>query len=410
MKNRDVLLVLNAGPSTLKFSVYQAGAGDWSLSARGQIDGLGMSPQFSARDEEGGRLAVPRLTDSVRDHSSALEALASWLPVRCPGAQVRGVGHRVVHGGSIFGAPVVVTHPVVEQLRRLVPLAPLHQPYNLAGIDAVARRMPGVPQVACFDTAFHRGRRDVVDIVPLPLEIRRVGVQRYGFHGLSYEYIASVLPRLAPDIAAKRVIISHLGSAASLCALNNGRSVDSSFGFTALDGLCMGTSPGALDPGIVLFMVQSLGLSPKEVETVLYQRSGLLGLSGITSDMRDLLASPYPAARVAVEYFVYRAAKEIGALATVLQGIDALVFTAGIGEHSTVIRARICQAFSWLGVVLDPAANAQHDLRISTDDSRVAVLVIPTNEDLMIARHTGALLNLDGVADTSSTVVRPHER
>ena len=391
---RDFLLVLNAGPDNLKFSVYQFGDGDWSLSTRGQIEGFATSPQFSARDTAGTKLPVPRLPETVRDHGSALQALAGWLGAQFPGAQLHGVGHRVVHGGTVFAAPVVVTLPVLEQLRRLVPLAPLHQPYNLAAIDAVARRLPGVPQVACFDTAFHRGRRDVVDVVPLPLEIRRTGVQRYGFHGLSYEYIASVLPRVAPDIAAGRVIVAHLGSGASLCALNNGHSVDTSFGFTALDGLCMGTRAGALDPGVVLFMLQGLGLSASEVETVLYKRSGLLGLSGISSDMRDLLASPYPAARLAVEYFVYRAAREIGGLAAVLQGIDALVFTAGIGEHSAEIRARICQASSWLGVELDPGANVLHSLRISTTRSRVAVLVIPTDEDLMIARHTRSLLNL----------------
>ena len=391
----DFLLVLNAGSSSLKFSVYQAGDGEWLLATRGQIEGIGTSPLFSARDSSDRRLTMPRLADTVRDHGSALEALASWLRAQFPGASLLGVGHRVFHGGSWFAAPVVVTLPVLEQLRRLVPLAPLHQPYNLAAIDAVARRLPGVPQVACFDTAFHRGHRDEVDLVPLPLEIRRAGVQRYGFHGLSYEYIASMLPRVAPDIASGRVIVAHLGSDASLCALNSGHSVDTSFGFTALDGLCMGTRPGTLDPGVVLYMFQGLGLSPKEVETVLYKRSGLLGLSGISNDMRDLLASPYPAARLAIDYFVYRTAKEIGSLAAVLQGIDGLVFTAGIGEHSTVIRARICQASSWLGVELDPAANGQHEPRISTPRSRVSVWVIPTNEELMIARHTRSLLGLE---------------
>jgi len=391
----DFLLVLNAGSSSLKFSVYQSGDGEWLLSTRGQIEGIGTTPLFSARDSDDRRLPMPRLADTVRDHGSALEALASWLRTQFPGARLLGVGHRVVHGGSWFAAPVVVTLPVLEQLRRLVPLAPLHQPYNLAAIDAVARRLPGVPQVACFDTAFHRGHRDEVDIVPLPLEIRRAGVQRYGFHGLSYEYIASILPRVAPDIASGRVIVAHLGSGASLCALNGGHSVDTSFGFTALDGLCMGTRPGALDPGVVLYMFQGLGLSAKDVETVLYKRSGLLGLSGISNDMRDLLASPYPAARLAIDYFVYRTAREIGSLAAVLQGIDGLVFTAGIGEHSTVIRARICQASSWLGVELDPAANGQHEPRISTPRSRVSVWVIPTNEELMIARHTRSLLGLD---------------
>lgn len=393
--NRNFLLVLKADSSHLEFFVYEAGDEEWLLSTRGQIEGIGTSPLFSARDSADRKLTMPRLPDTVRDHGAAVEALASWLRSQFPDARLLGVGHRVVHGGSWFAAPVVVTSPVLEQLRRLAPLAPLHQPFSLATIDAVARRFPGVPQVACFDTAFHRGHRDEVDIVPLPLEIRRTGVQRYGFHGLSYEYIASILPRLSADVASGRVIVAHLGSEASLCALSNGRSVDTSSGFTALDGLCMGTRPGALDPGVVLFMLQGLGLSPKDVEAVLYKQSGLLGLSGITDDMRDLLASPYPAARLAVEHFVYRAAREIGSLAAVLQGIDALVFTAGIGEHSVVVRARICQASSWLGVELDPDANARHALKISTPRSRVSVWVIPTNEELMIAHHTRTLLNLE---------------
>jgi acetate kinase len=280
-------------------------------------------------------------------------------------------------------------------------LAPLHQPHNLAAIEAVAERLPDVPQVACFDTSYHRGHAAVADVVPLPKEIRDAGVQRYGFHGLSYEYIASVLPRVAAEIATGRVIVAHLGSGASVCALKDGQSIDSSFGFTALDGLCMGTRPGALDPGVVLFLFQELGLSAKDVETILYKKSGLLGLSGISNDMRDLLESREPGAQLAVDYFVYRTAKEIGALAAVLGGVDGLVFTAGIGENSAPIRARICEASSWLGVELDRHANQQRGPRISTRGSRVSAWVIPTNEELMIARHTGLLLGLtagDGVA------------
>jgi acetate kinase len=295
----------------------------------------------------------------------------------------------------------VVTPKVLEDLRALVPLAPLHQPYNLAAIDAVTERLPDVPQVACFDTSFHRGHAAVAEVVPLPEEIRRSGVQRYGFHGLSYEYVASVLPRIAPEIAAGKVIAAHLGSGASLCALKNGKSVDSTFGFTALDGLCMGSRPGALDPGVVLYLFQGLGLSANDVETVLYKQSGLLGLSGISNDMRDLIDRDEPAARLAVDYFVYRAAKEIGALAAVLGGIDGLVFTAGIGENSAAIRERICQASSWLGIELDGQANTRHGPRISVRESRTSAWVVPTNEELMIARHTGLLLGLaagDGVA------------
>ena len=276
------------------------------------------------------------------------------------------------------------------------PLAPLHQPHNIAAIETVSEKMPGVPQVACFDTSFHRGQPAVAELVPLPKAIRDAGVQRYGFHGLSYEYIASVLPSVAPEIADGRVIVAHLGSGASLCAMKARKSVDSTLGFTALDGLCMGTRPGSLDPGVILHLFQTMGRSAAEVEKLLYKQSGLIGISGISNDMRDLIGNPDPAARLAVDYFVYQAAKHIGALAAVLGGVDALVFTAGIGEHSVEIRRRICEASSWLGVTLDSSANADHGPRISTSSSRVSAWVVPTNEELMIARHTGALLGISG--------------
>jgi acetate kinase len=304
------------------------------------------------------------------------------------------VGHRVVHGGAKYGGPVVVTPPVLEDLRALTPLAPLHQPYNVGAIEAVAERLPEVPQVACFDTSFHRETPAVGELIPLPRDICRDGVQRYGFHGLSYEYIASVLPDVAPDIAEGRVIVAHLGSGASMCALKQRRSVDNTFGFTALDGLCMGTRPGTVDPGVILYLFQTLKLSAKEVETILYKKSGLLGISGISNDMRDLEASSEPGAKLAIDYFVYRAAKEIGALAAALGGIDGLVFTAGIGENSPEIRRRICQASAWLGLDLDQDANNRNERRISGASSRVQAWVIPTNEELMIARHTGRLLGL----------------
>jgi acetate kinase len=289
---------------------------------------------------------------------------------------------------------VIVTQKVLKELYELVPLAPLHQPYNLAAIEAVFERLPDVPQVACFDTGFHRGHTTVADLVPLPRAFRDAGVQRYGFHGLSYEYIASVLPEVAPEIAKKRVLVAHLGSGASVCALNDGKSVDSTLGFTALDGLCMGTRPGALDPGVVLYLFQNLGLSAKEVEGILYKKSGVLGISGTSNDMRDLLGKSEPEAVLAVEYFVYRAAKEVGALAAVLRGIDGLVFTAGIGENSAEIRRRICGASAWLGIDLDLDANQAKGPRISRAGSRVSAWVIPTNEELIIARHTARLLGL----------------
>lgn len=391
----DYALVLNAGSSSLKFCVYRRPAGQaWRLEARGQIEGIGTAPRLFAKDGTGTRLVNEGLDAAVRDGRGALDALAGWLRSQYGGARVLGVGHRVVHGGPRFAAPTVVTPQVLSELHRLVPLAPLHQPYNLGAIEAAAERLPGVPQVACFDTSFHRGQDPVCELVPLPREICRQGVQRYGFHGLSYEYIASVLPEVAPEIASGRVIVAHLGSGASVCALREGRSVDSSLGFTALDGLCMGTRPGALDPGVVLYLFQTLGLSARDVESILYKKSGLLGISGISNDMRDLLESAEPDARLAVDYFVYRAAKEIGALAAVLGGIDGIVFTAGIGENSPEIRRRIGDACGWLGVEMDADANEARGPRISKSSSRTSAWVIPTNEELMIARHTSRLLGL----------------
>jgi acetate kinase len=391
----DYALVLNAGSSSLKFCVYERPTGDfWSMAARGQIDGIGSKPRLSARDDEETVLAKEDLPATVKDGRAALEVLAEWLRGRWGGSKVLGVGHRVVHGGPDYPGPVEVTPEVLDNLRKLIPLAPLHQPYNIGAIEAVAERLPGVPQVACFDTSFHRSHSAVAELVPLPKAIRDGGVQRYGFHGLSYEYIASVLPKVAPDIAQKRVIVAHLGSGASLCALKGRKSVDSSLGFTALDGLCMGTRPGSIDPGVVLHLFQTEGMSVKDVEKLLYKESGLLGISGISNDMRDLLESREPAAKLAIDYFVYQAAKHIGALAAVLGGVDALVFTAGIGEKSAEIRRRICEASSWLGLSVDPAANDTHGPRISTGDSRVSAWVIPTNEELMIALHTGVMLGL----------------
>ena len=392
----DYAVVLNAGSSSLKFCIFRRPQNEaWDWASRGQIEGIGTAPRFSAKDGSGQKLEDRELDKSaVRDGRSALETLASWLRSTYGGASVLGVGHRVVHGGAHYAGPTVVTPEVMKDLRELIPLAPLHQPHNLAAIEAVAERLPGVPQVACFDTSFHRGQPAVAEVVPLPRDICSAGVQRYGFHGLSYEYIASVLPQVAPSIANGRVIVAHLGSGASMCAMMDRKSVDSTLGFTALDGLCMGTRPGALDPGVVLYLFQSLGLAAKDVENMLYKKSGLLGISGISNDMRDLLGKPEPAAKLAVDYFVYRAAKEIGALAAVLGGIDGLVFTAGIGENSAEIRSRICAASEWLGIELDPEANSTRGPHISRANSRVSAWVIPTNEELIIARHTGRLLGL----------------
>ena len=389
----DGVLVLNAGSSSLKFSVFLRAPGEsWYMDARGLISGIGTSPHLSVKNESGEVIvdrAVPCHTE--RD---ALDVFAAWVQSAYRGVTVVGIGHRVVHGGSYFDGPTAVTLQVVKQLRELIPLAPLHQPYNIAIIEAALERLPQVPQVACFDTSFHRGQPEVAELVPVCRSLRDAGLKRYGFHGLSYEYIASVLPFLAPEIASGRVIVAHLGSGASMCALEDGKSVESTFGFTALDGLCMGTRPGALDPGVVLYLFQQLKLSAEEVEDILYRKSGLLGISGVSNDMRELLDRTDSDARLAVDYFVYRATKEIGALTAVLDGLDGLVFTAGIGENSAEIRRRICESSAWLGLELDEAANANHRTVISTPKSKVLVCVIRTNEELMIARHTGALLEL----------------
>ena len=386
------VLVLNAGSSSLKFSVFRSS--DWQVDTRGQIEGIGTAPRLTVKDERGEKLTDEKLQPSVSDARAAIEVLSAWLRSRYQGGRIAGIGHRVVHGGPGHASPVVVTREILAELKGLTPLAPLHQPHNLAPIETLMERMPDVPQVACFDTGFHRGHSEVATVVPLPREFRLKGVERYGFHGLSYEYIASRLPEVAPGIAEGRVIVAHLGSGASMCGLKNRKSVDSSMGFTALDGLCMGTRPGGLDPGIVLYLMQGLGYPAGKIEEILYKKSGLLGLSGISNDMRDLLGRTEPEARLAVDYFVFRAAKEIGALAAALGGVDALVFTAGIGENSPEVRRRISVASAWLGLELDDAANEARGPRISKPASKVSAWVIPTNEELMIARHTRTLLGL----------------
>lgn len=391
----DCTLVLNAGSSSLKFTAYRRVSNEnCDVAVSGQIEGIGTSPRLIARDAAGRTLADGAPPDPVTDSSSALVAIAQWLRLHLGDIRMRAVGHRVVHGGSQYRGPTKVTAQVLQDLRVLVPLAPLHQPHNLAAIEAVSERLPDVPQVACFDTSFHRGQPAVAELLALPLEIRSKGVQRYGFHGLSYEYIASVLPKVSPGIANGRIVVAHLGSGASLCALKDGRSMDSTLGFTALDGLCMGTRPGSVDPGVILYLFQELHLTAREVETLLYKQSGLLGISGISNDMRKLLESIEASAQLAIDYFVYRVIKEIGALAGALGGIDGLVFTAGIGERSAEIRRRIVNGCEWLGIALNGDANLDNATCISREGSRVSAWVVPTNEELMIARHTARLLGL----------------
>jgi len=388
--SKGSILVVNAGSSSLKFSLFRLDAADaLQLAVRGQIDGIGTMPRLKAKDVAGKTL-VERdlLLEEAREVKDAIGLAAAWLREQFPGEQLLAVGHRVVHGGADYSQPVRVDEAVFTALEKLTPLAPLHEPHNLAAIRALRETRPELPQIACFDTAFHRTHPQLADLYALPWEFYEAGVRRYGFHGLSYEYIAATLPQAAPEIANGRVIVAHLGSGASLCALRAGQSVDSTMGFSPLDGIPMGTRPGAIDPGVLLYLVGQRGMTPAALEKLLYKESGMLGLSGISNDMRQLLESPEPRARLAVDYFVHYVAKEIGALAAVLGGLDGLVFTAGVGENAPVIRARILQACAWLGVTLDPDANQRGDARITAPESSVSAWVIPTNEELMIARHT----------------------
>jgi acetate kinase len=398
----DRALILNAGSSSLKFQAYARPDEEWTVELSGQIEGLGSAPKLKVRDGASAVVHEAALPPVIRDGRAAFDVLAGWLHEHYGGATLSAVGHRVVHGGTKYAKACIVTPEVIADLRALIPLAPLHQPHNVSAIEAVAERLPRLPQVACFDTAFHRTMPAVAQLVPLTDEIRAAGVQRYGFHGLSYEYIASALPTIAPSIAEGRVIVAHLGSGASLCAMKKRQSVDCTFGFTPLDGLCMGTRPGSIDPGVILHLFQTLHLSADDVEKILYKKSGLLGISGISNDMRDLEENADPRAKLAVGYFVYQVIKHAGALAAVLGGVEAIVFTAGIGEHSSIVRRRICEGLSWLGIDLDAAANDRHATQISKPNSRVSAWVIPTNEELMIARHTGDLLGLRQPATASA--------
>jgi acetate kinase len=384
----DAILVLNAGSSSLKFSAFDAG-GQFAPLFDGQIEGLYTAARFKARDARGNQIGA-KTWDKGADvgHGEAIAHLVDFLQSHRGEHRLVAVGHRVVHGGLAFPQPVRVDAAVVAELAKLSPLAPLHQPHNLKPIEIVARILPDLPQVACFDTAFHRGQPEVAQAFALPPSITERGVRRYGFHGLSYEYIASVLPRIDAKAATGRTVVAHLGNGSSMCAMVNGRSVASTMGFTAVDGLPMGTRCGNLDPGVILYLMDELGMDARAIEDLVYRKSGLLGVSGVSSDMRTLLASDAPRARFAVELFAYRLGRELGSLAAAAGGLDALVFTGGIGEHAAVIREMLCRDAQWLGVELDPAANVAGGPRISAGGSQVAVYAIPTNEELMIARHT----------------------
>jgi len=391
----DVVLVINAGSSSLKFQVFGTGGRgrDLNCLVKGQMDGVGTRPRLRAESPDKKPLIDETYArEKVPDLPAATQVTGDWLR-SSQNVNLIAVGHRVVHGGPDYSHPVRITADVVAQLERYVSLAPLHQPNNLAPIRALLSRRSELPQVACFDTAFHRGHGPLADYYALPERFYKEGVRRYGFHGLSYEYIAQRLPDVAPDIAKGRVIVAHLGSGASMCALANGHSVESTLGFTALDGLAMGTRPGQLDPGVVLYLIAEKGMSPAAVQDLFYKESGLKGLSGISNDVRELQESSDPKAAFALDYFVYRVGLFAGMLAAALGGLDAFVFTAGIGENSPTMRARIAEKLAWLGVTLDADANAARGPLISKKDSRVAVYVIPTNEELMIARHTLELLS-----------------
>jgi acetate kinase len=389
----DVILVLNAGSSSIKFSMFALGSGGRHLALRyrGAIDGIGSDPRFVVADTDGRRLVDRALAGrraGARHHEDVLPELHEWIAGHTDHLRVVAVGHRVVHGGEQFAAPVLVDDAIVDQLEKLTPLAPLHQPHNLAPIRIISRIAPDVAQVACFDTAFHRTQPPVSQLYALPRDLSAAGIKRYGFHGLSYEYIASVLPAFVGDRARGRVVTAHLGNGCSMCAMRDGKSVATTMGFTAVEGLPMGTRSGAIDPGVVLHLLTERGMSVADVSDLLYHRSGLLGVSGISNDMRMLLASNAREAAEAIELFVYRITRELGSLVAALGGIDALVFTAGIGEHAAPVRARVCEQAAWLGIRLDAAANLAGGPRLSAADSPVSVWVIPTNEELMIASHT----------------------
>jgi len=394
----SAVLVLNSGSSSVKFALYRAAGADAKQLFSGQIDNIEYLPQLSLREASGetSERKLKSFPGPGRTRAEALSFLIDMLSQRAGGAGILAAGHRVVHGGAKFREPVLVDRDVLAVLETFIPLAPLHQPHNLAAIRALLDGAPGLPQIACFDTAFHTTQPRLATLYALPRELEERGVRRYGFHGLSYEYIASVLPDYLADGAQGRVLVAHLGNGSSLCAMRERRSIATSMGFTAVEGLVMGTRPGSLDPGVLLYLLQEMRMDAAAVSDLLYHRCGLLGVSGISHDMRVLLASTEPRAAEAVDLYVYRAVTQAGGLVAALDGLDALVFTAGIGEHAAPVRERICRGLAWLGLEFDPAANARDGPRISREGSPVSAWVIPTNEELMIARHTLQVIGQTG--------------
>jgi acetate kinase len=400
----QTILVVNAGSSSVKFQVFGIEeSGHLKQLIRGQMDGIGVRPRLRASGSDDSPIAdITHAPDQVPDVPTAIRVAGAWLR-DTQKLEPIAVGHRVVHGGPEYNRPILVNREVLSKLESYVPLAPLHQPNNLAPIRALLDRFPGLPQIACFDTAFHRGHSEMADHYAIPQRFYSEGVRRYGFHGLSYEYIADQMRHVAPNVADGRVIVAHLGSGASMCAIFQGRSVESTMGFTALDGLPMGTRSGQIDPGVVLYLLSEKGLKPEEVQRLLYNDCGLKGLSGVSNDVRDLLESAEPGAALALDHFAYRVSLYAGMLAAALGGLDAFVFTAGIGERGVAIRSRIAKHLAWLGVDLDPAANASGSVKISRQGSRVGLYVIPTNEELMIARHVLTLIPAVGAKESVKT-------
>ena len=394
----DIIVTLNAGSSSTKFAVFASDAGSLARVARGQVEGIGTAPHFQVQDEHGVLCCESfwEHSDAEAGHARAFQQISRWLTDFLEDRPIAAVGHRVAHGGPTYTEAVLIDDDVIAELTRLVPLAPLHQPHHIAAIRAVAQFDPALPQVACFDTSFHRGRARVTERFALPFEMFDAGVRRYGFHGLSYAYIVKRLKEMAPEVARGRVVVAHLGSGCSMCAIRDGGSVETSMGLSALDGLPMGTRCGTLDPGVLLYLMRRDNLDVAALESLLYKRSGLFGLSGVSNDMRALHASDDPRAAEAIDHFVFRVGRELGGLVACLGGLDALVFTAGIGENDAEIRRRVCADAAWLGIRLDDDANAKGHVKISEGDTRPSVWVIPTDEERMIALHTTAAARVGG--------------
>lgn len=392
--SKDFILTLNAGSSSIKFAVCSAHFYEKPWFLRGEISNFGPSATLSLNEGHGN--GKRHRSIDIVDHRSGLTAILTLLNDNLPEASIVAVGHRIVHGGKVFGAPVLIDVPVLKTIESLVPLAPLHQPHNLAGIRAASTAFPEALQIACFDTAFHRNHPMVADMYGLPLQLHSEGIRRYGFHGLSYEYLAKQLAYVVPELAERRVVAAHLGNGASLCALHQGKSIASSMGFTALDGIPMGTRSGQIDPGVLLYLMTEKGMTAQEISDLLYKNAGLKGISGLSNDMRVLEAADAPEAALAIEYFVHRVRREIGALAAELGGLDAIVFSGGIGENSSSVRARVLDGLRFLGADYDPEANQKNSLWLSPVGTKTPAFVIRTDEEWMISQHVRALMSVPG--------------